>query len=211
MISDSRDGWNHNAHYHEFLLQALPHRCDRALDIGCGRGAFARRLSAVAGRVDALDCHPATLAHARSESASHSNIMFIEADFMSWPSVATYDVVSMIATLHHLPFDAALAKAASLVRPGGTLIVLGLDRKPFMHAATHALVAFPVSWWHRVTRDTTTVGAPIREPGMTLGEIRNRAGRIVPGAVFQRHLLWRYSMVFKRERGDQAGTGAQGF
>src|SRR3954471_1878930 len=198
MIRDSQNGWNHNAHYHEFLLQAVPHRCDRALDVGCGRGAFARRLSGVAARVDALDCHPATLEHARAESASHPNITFIEADFMSWPRVATYDVVSMVATLHHLPFEAALAKAGSLVRPGGTLIVLGLDREPFLRAAAHALVACPVSWWHRFTRETTAVGAPIREPGMTLSEIRNRAGQIVPGAVFRRHLLWRYSMVFKR-------------
>src|SRR4051812_20070014 len=183
MIHDSADGWNHNAHYHEFLLRAVPRRCDRALDIGCGRGAFARRLSAVAARVDAVDCHPATLEHARSESASHPNITFIEADFMSWASVTTYDVVSMIATLHHLPFEAALAEAASLVRPGGTLIVLGLDRKPLMRAAAYALVAFPVSWWHRCTRHTTAVGAPIREPSMTLAEIRNCAGQIVPGAV----------------------------
>jgi 2-polyprenyl-3-methyl-5-hydroxy-6-metoxy-1,4-benzoquinol methylase len=198
MIHDSQSGWNHNAHYHEFLLQALPSRCDRALDIGCGRGAFARRLSAVAARVDALDCHAATLAHARSQSARHSNITFIEADFLSWPALATYDVVSMIATLHHLPFEAALAKATSLVRPGGTLIVLGLDREPFVLAAAHALVAFPVSWWHRVTHETAAVGAPIREPGMTLGEMRSRAGHIVPGAAFRRHLLWRYSMVFTR-------------
>jgi len=199
MIHESDNGWNHNSHYHEFLLRALPRRCERALDVGCGRGAFARRLSAIAAHVDAIDYDSATLAHARSESAGHSNITFTEADFLSWPPAAPYDVVSMIATLHHLPFEAALGKAASLVRPGGTLIILGLDRQPFMLGAAHALVAFPVSWWHRFTRETTAVGAPIREPGMTLAEIRSRAGGIVPGAVFRRHLLWRYSMVFNRE------------
>ena len=190
------DGWNHNSHYHETLLRAVPHRCDRALDIGCGRGAFARRLSAVVARVDALDCHAATIGHARSESAGYSNITFIDADFMSWPPAATYDVVSMIAALHHLPFEDALGKAASLVRPGGTLIILGLHRQPFMFGAAHALVAFPVSWWHRFTRPTAVVGAPIREPEMTLAEIRRRGRRVVPGAVFRRHLLWRYSMVW---------------
>jgi 2-polyprenyl-3-methyl-5-hydroxy-6-metoxy-1,4-benzoquinol methylase len=198
MIHDSGDAWNHNTHYHELLLEAAPQHCDRALDIGCGRGAFARRMSAVAARVDAIDCHPATLEHARSDSASHPNITFIEADFMSWEPLTTYDVVSMIATLHHLPCEAALVKAASLVRPGGTLIVLGLDRRPFLVAAAHALVAFPVSWWHRFTRDTAAVGAPIREPDLTLGEIRTLAAPIVPGAVVRRHLLWRYSMVFTR-------------
>ena len=39
------DGSNYNNHDHAFLLDRLPPRCDYALDVGCGRGAFARLLA----------------------------------------------------------------------------------------------------------------------------------------------------------------------
>jgi 2-polyprenyl-3-methyl-5-hydroxy-6-metoxy-1,4-benzoquinol methylase len=37
--------WDHNSYYHERLLRALPARCGRVLDVGCGAGAFAARLA----------------------------------------------------------------------------------------------------------------------------------------------------------------------
>ena len=54
-MSATRDGWNHNTHYHEQLLRAVPRPCRRALDIGCGVGQFARRLASVVEHVDAID------------------------------------------------------------------------------------------------------------------------------------------------------------
>ena len=200
------DGWNHNTHYHERLLRGLPARVSRALDVGCGRGAFARRLSQTADYVEAIDRDTATLEHARHESSGRPNITFIEADFMSWSAAAPYDIVAMIATLHHLPFEPALDKAVALLQPGGTLIVLGLDRAPLLMGAARSLVAFPVSWWHRSTRGSAAVGAPIREPEMALTEIRRRAGAIVPGAQIQQHLLWRYSLRWLKPQSGPRGN-----
>lgn len=36
------DTWNHNNHYHAYLLRFVPARCKDSLDIGCGAGAFTR-------------------------------------------------------------------------------------------------------------------------------------------------------------------------
>src|SRR5437868_4726022 len=33
---DADEGWNHNNHYHRFLLEQVPACCAYALDIGCG-------------------------------------------------------------------------------------------------------------------------------------------------------------------------------
>jgi 2-polyprenyl-3-methyl-5-hydroxy-6-metoxy-1,4-benzoquinol methylase len=47
--------WNHNSHYHDYLLRRIPTKIDRALDIGCGLGLFARKLAQRAEVVDAID------------------------------------------------------------------------------------------------------------------------------------------------------------
>ena len=42
--------WDHNSYYQPRLLRALPARCERVLDVGCGKGEFAIRLAERAGR-----------------------------------------------------------------------------------------------------------------------------------------------------------------
>jgi SAM-dependent methyltransferase len=191
--------WNHSVHYHERLLLAVPRPCRRALDVGCGLGAFARRLATVAESVDAIDIEPAVIARARELSGGMPNLHFAVADFLTWPTTPTYDFVSMIATLHHLPFQEGLARAADALRPGGVLAVLGLERQRSVLATiARSAIAYPVSAWYRLTRQTSPVGAPIRDPIVTLGEIRSDAAAIVPGAVVRRHLLWRYSLLWTK-------------
>ena len=194
------DGWNHNAHYHELLLRSVPRPCARALDIGCGVGTFARRLSPMAGHVDALEKDATAIGKGRSLSIGSPNIRFIEADFMTWTGDDAYDFISMIAVLHHLPFVESLTKAAGLLRSGGSLAVLGLDRAPtLLHAAARSLLAgYPVSFFYRATRHTSRVDAPTKEPAMTLVEIRRQAHALLPEAAVRRHILWRYSMVWTK-------------
>lgn len=191
------DGWNHNTHYHGRLLQAVPAPCRRALDVGCGTGAFARQLASRAVEVVAIDRDPAVLRRAHQASAGMPNLRFVEADFLAWPIDGSYDFVSMIASLHHLPFDEAVSKAAAALAPGGVLAVLGLDRpRSRIDAVIHAAAAYPVSSWYRLTRNTAPVEATIRDPEMTLQAIRHRARSLLPGATLQRHVLWRYSLIW---------------
>jgi 2-polyprenyl-3-methyl-5-hydroxy-6-metoxy-1,4-benzoquinol methylase len=59
--------WNHNTRYHRTVLQLVPARCDRALDIGCGDGAFARSLASKSHAVIALDADLAQVELARRD------------------------------------------------------------------------------------------------------------------------------------------------
>lgn len=191
------DGWNHNVHYHERLLRAVPRPCGRALDVGCGVGEFARRLACIADRVDAVDRESTVVARARELSSRFRNLRFVEADFLAWPADASYDFVAMIATLHHLPFAEGLTKAASLLRPGGALAVLGLDRaRSFFDVGARSAIAYPVSRYYHRTRRVAPVDAPMLDPAMTLDEIRRQAIALLPGATIRRHLLWRYSLLW---------------
>jgi SAM-dependent methyltransferase len=205
MNAADADGWNHNNHYHDLLLGAVPSDCRRALDVGCGLGTFARKLATRTIHVDALD-QDAAIQQARSMSPAVEHLRFVHADFMTWTADEPYDFISMIAVVHHLPFRSALMKASALLRPGGALAVLGLHRaRSFMHMGARSLVGYPVSAFYRMTRPTSHVGAPVVDPTMTLPEIRREADALLPGATILRHLLWRYSLTWVKPAVTVAG------
>src|SRR4029078_2457615 len=98
-----------------------------------------------------------------------------------------------------LPFDAAIAKVKSLLRPGGVFGVVGLDRTTsILHEAVRSSLAYPVTGFYRMTRRTAAVGAQIRETTLTLSEIRQKAAELLPGATIRRHVMWRYSLVWRK-------------
>ena len=81
---DADEGWNHNNHYHRFLLEQVPACCADALDIGCGTGQFARLLASRAEHVLALDLSPQMIRLARERSTGFVSIDFEAADALSW-------------------------------------------------------------------------------------------------------------------------------
>jgi 2-polyprenyl-3-methyl-5-hydroxy-6-metoxy-1,4-benzoquinol methylase len=68
LLSDT--GWNHNKHYHAYLMRHAPVHCAWALDIGCGKGSFPRLLATRSDRVLALDLSPQMIRIAKEEVAA---------------------------------------------------------------------------------------------------------------------------------------------
>lgn len=121
-----RRSWNHNTHYHHVLLDMLPPRCDRVLDIGCGDGLFARRLTRHSTSVVALDPDAEQVIAAKATCANVTNVAVVQAEFMSVGFLETsFDAVTCLAVVHHLPLEDAIAKMVRLLRPGGRLVLLG--------------------------------------------------------------------------------------
>ena len=190
--------WNRNIHYHDLVLSALPPTCGRVLDVGCGDGSLASELAGRSGEVVAIDVDAPTLARART-AHGQPNLSFVEADVMSQPfEKGSFDVIASIATLHHLPLAPALDRFKQLLGPGGVLALVGLYRLSTPADLAWAFVAMPVSWWLRLTRNYESVAAPIRDPDETLAEIEDCVDRILPGAVLERRLLFRYSLVWRK-------------
>jgi SAM-dependent methyltransferase len=203
------DEWDHNRHYHAFLLKFLPPHSQAALDIGCGTGAFARLLADHADRVDALDLSPQMIRIGQERSASCPNIHFQVADFMACDLPAgAYDIIASIATLHHLPLDAALLKIKAALRPGGYLLVIDLHRAAGPADIFRSGFAFPVNLALRLLhtgrlRTSPAVRAAWDEHGqhdsyLTVPQVRDICAALLPGARVRQHLLWRYSLVWKK-------------
>lgn len=190
--------WNHNIHYHQLILRSMPHGCGVALDVGCGQGLLVRALARHSEQVVGIDIDRETLALAGECGASDPRIRFVEGDVMTFPFPAgSFDFITAVAALHHLPLSGALARFRYLLKPGGRLAVVGLYRirTPLDYAFSAA--ALPVSWTLGVLRGHAEVGAPVQDPRETLAEIRNAFKECLPGAVVRRHLLFRYSAVWR--------------
>lgn len=57
--------WDHNAHYHRWIMRQLPQRLGSTLDVGSGSGDLARLLATRADSVRGLDADPGIVARAR--------------------------------------------------------------------------------------------------------------------------------------------------
>ncbi|MET0395712.1 MAG: methyltransferase domain-containing protein [Longimicrobiaceae bacterium] len=203
------DGWDHNAHYHPFLLRHVPPGCRAALEVGCGSGAFARLLARRADTVLALDLSPEMVRLARGRLAACPGVEVRVADFADEELPGgSFDCVASIATLHHLPLRSTLARMAGLLRPGGVLLVLDLFRPATLADRLCAAAALPVSLGLGLARrGRLRPPREVREAWRaharedvypTLAEVRGVGAELLPGARVRRHLLWRYSLVWTK-------------
>lgn len=219
------NGWTQNNHYHEFLLPYVPADCSNALEIGCGAGTFSRRLAERSQHVMALDLSAEMIRVARSRSAHLQNLEYRRAEVMACdlPSEG-FDCVATIATLHHLPLREVVLKLKQSVKPGGVLLVIDLF-EPERNLLTFAglrdgllnVAAMGISVSLRLIHNgrlkpPKEVRAAWEEHGKTdsyptLQEVRALCAEILPGAQIQQHLLWRYSIVWrKRARTSLGGS-----
>ncbi len=203
-----REPWNHNVHYHRVVWEALPPRCDRALDVGCGTGRLTRELRHVVPRVTGIDLDEQSIRVARAHPDS-ADVDYRCGDFLDVPlEPGTFDLVTAVASLHHMDSAAALTRMREQLRPGGVLVVIGPARDGSL---VDLALNVPAAVDHRVQRLrhrcrplggllVGEAGPPldhqpiVRPPAETYQQIRQLAAGLLPGMKYRRHLLWRYSI-----------------
>jgi SAM-dependent methyltransferase len=194
----------HTARYYGQLVAALPQHCERALEIGCGTGEFARKLATAAQSVVAIDRDLTALSIATSETDGARNLTFVNADFLAYPFAASarFDFVCALASLHHMPLREALGAMKALLRPGGVLGVIGLHRFRGIVDFLQSAIARPISLLLKIRANPENECVRLAEPVHTLREISTIATAVLPGAVIRRHLLWRYTLLYQEPESD---------
>jgi SAM-dependent methyltransferase len=205
------DFWNHNVHYQPVILGAVPPGCGPALDVGCGDGMLACRLTERCAQVTGIDRDPRMIALARARAracagaqaeaqlAEPACLDFVEADFLThdFPA-ASFDFVCANTSLHHMDFAAALTKLARILRPGGRLAVIGLAADRSVTDLLAATPGVPAELFYRAVYRRGESGAPIMDPEMSWREVRAAAAAALPSVRYRRHLLWRYSLLWQK-------------
>ncbi|WP_097931597.1 MULTISPECIES: class I SAM-dependent methyltransferase [unclassified Streptomyces] len=197
--------WDHNAHYHRWILRRLPGRFAGALDVGSGSGDLARLLATRAQLVHGIDADPAIVDRARERTAPGAPVTFFVGDALEDVPSGPYDVITCVATIHHMPLTDALTRFRERLAPGGTLIVVGLyrPRSPSDHLID--AVAIPsniaMAWIKNKGRKAprpAAMTAPTRPATTTFPDIVRDARLVLPGARLRRRLFWRYTLVWNR-------------
>ncbi|MFJ3190599.1 class I SAM-dependent methyltransferase [Streptomyces halstedii] len=205
--------WDHNAHYHRWILRQLPRRYGSALDIGSGSGDLARLLASRSGAVHGIDVDPTITERAREFTDPAVPVTFTVGDALEEVPPGPYDVITCVATIHHVPFDDALIRFRQHLAPGGTLVVVGVYRPRSLSDHLIDAVAIPanlvVAWIRNKGRKAprpASMTAPTRPATMTFADMVREARQALPGARLHRRLFWRYTLLWHQHQ--EAGLTA---
>jgi hypothetical protein len=100
-----------------------------------------------------------------------------------------------------MDFAAALKAMARALRPGGCLAVVGLAANGSPADYLIGASGVPANLMYRAIRHEGNSGAPVKDPEMTWAEVRAAAREVLRGVRYRRHLLWRYSLLWRKPGG----------
>lgn len=101
------------------------------LDVGCGAGILSESLASLGAKVTAIDQSLPLLEAAKNHNDGKFEIDYsqIEAETLAINSPATFDVVTCLEVLEHVPDPVSLVRAcAALVKPNGHVFFSTLNR-----------------------------------------------------------------------------------
>ena len=121
-----------------YVENAVGLRDAQVLDVGCGGGILSEAMARSGARVIGIDLSQAVLDVAELHALEGKlaiEYRAIAAEELAAARPGSFDLVTCMEMLEHVPDPAkALAALASLVKPGGHVIVSTLNRKPLAFA-----------------------------------------------------------------------------
>ncbi len=123
---------------------------ERALDVGCGTGAFAFALAPRVREVIAVEIDDELAERARAEAPPNVEVITGDGEHLPFEDFE-FDLVGSLRTLHHTPRpELMVAELARVTKPGGTIVVAD------QLAPVDPLEAFELNRFEKVRDPSTT-------------------------------------------------------
>lgn len=196
--------WNHNTAYHSELPAAAPGPDSKVLDVGSGDGLLVSKFAEVVHDVRGIDSDPHAVKQARALLATVPNATVILGDVFDAPELLgqQFDLITAVATLHHLPLEPALKRLAELLSPGGELFVIGIaSNKTAADWFISGALVIPVRLMSKAHREEYYPGMKTSKPQKSLKEICDIAKIVLPGCRIQRRFYYRYTLRWTKPSG----------
>jgi len=195
---------------------------ERALDSGCGVGAFAFALSSHVREVIGVDLSAELIAAGRKRAPA--NVTLVEGDAAALPfDYGEFDLAGCLRVLHHVPRpELVVSELARVTRPGGRILVvdqlghidplvsLGVDRFERARDPSHTRLLPDTDIRSLLdANDLVVVSTDVVQEQRDLAryldlvtltdEERRRAEQLAPGPVYEVEIGW----YVARKRGRQ--------
>ena len=165
----------------DFIDQGAGLAGKRVLDVGCGGGILAEGMASRGARVTGIDLGemPLRVAELHTlETGVEVHYRRISAEALAAEAPATFDLVTCMEMLEHVPDPASIiAACAQLVKPGGQIFFSTLNRNPKSYLLAIIGAEYLLRWLPRGTHvyarfiRPAELGRWIRAAGLELNQL----------------------------------------
>lgn len=117
-----------------YINNAVSLKGKRVLDVGCGGGILSESMAEKGAKVTGIDLGEKAIKVAQLhslESEVEVDYRLVSAEDLAAQAAGTYDVVTCLEMLEHVPNPASIVQAcAQLVKPGGHIFFSTINRNP---------------------------------------------------------------------------------
>lgn len=120
--------WDYRVTHSALLEELKPKPRDRVLEIGCGPGTWTREIAMLSKEVVAVDISASMIEEARKRTHGLP-VTYIHSDFLSCEPRGKFDKIFAVRSTEYIADRDLLArKAAELLAPGGTVVIITKTR-----------------------------------------------------------------------------------
>ena len=168
-----------------YVRDRVPLEGARVLDVGCGAGLLSEALAREGAQVTALDLSPDLIEIAKLhllESGLQVDYRLQAVEALAAEAPASFDAITCMEMLEHVPDPGAvLAACATLLKPGGRLLLSTLNRTPAAFAVAIVGAEYVAGLLPRGTHSYASfikpseLGAWLRAAGLALEDVSGLA------------------------------------